>query len=107
MSITLKARDDLFDGGRQCDGNVPWVLSDRINQTRLARQNRGFDRMGPPGGACPWTDTNLHDQGSKSFFTDFAAYGRFLIAAPILVLAEGDCIPRMGRIARHFLDAVS
>ncbi len=42
---------------------------------------------------------------AKSFFTDFAAYGRFLIAAPCLILAERECIPHLGNIAHQFLDA--
>ena len=47
----------------------------------------------------------LRDGAAMSFFTDFAAYARFLVAAPLFILAERDCIPRLGRIAQHFLDA--
>src|SRR5262245_52800790 len=45
------------------------------------------------------------DATAQSFFTDFAAYGRFLISAPFLILAERVCIPRLGKIAHQFLDA--
>jgi hypothetical protein len=45
------------------------------------------------------------NQMAKSFFTDFTVYARSLVAAPLLILAEADCIPRLGRVARHFLDA--
>jgi hypothetical protein len=45
------------------------------------------------------------NQMAKSFFSDFAVYARSLVAAPLLIFAETDCIPRLGRVARHFLDA--
>jgi hypothetical protein len=41
----------------------------------------------------------------KSLFTDFAAYARSLIGAPLLVLAEYVAVPRLGWVARQFLDA--
>ena len=44
-------------------------------------------------------------QTARSFFSDFAVHARFLIATPALILAEADCIPRLGEIARHFVDA--
>jgi hypothetical protein len=47
----------------------------------------------------------LRNQMAKSFFSDFAVYARSLFAAPLFILAEADCIPRLGRVARHFLDA--
>lgn len=45
------------------------------------------------------------DQGAKSFFTDFAANARFLVAVPALIYAEQECIPRLSRIAHHFADS--
>lgn len=47
----------------------------------------------------------LRNQMAKSFFSDFAVYGRSVVAAPLFILAEADGVPRLGRIARHFLDA--
>jgi hypothetical protein len=47
----------------------------------------------------------LRNQMAKSFLSDFAVYARSLVAAPLFILAEADCIPRLGRVARHFLDA--
>jgi len=47
----------------------------------------------------------LRNQMAKSFFSDFAVYARSLVAAPLFILAEADCIPRLGRVARHFLAA--
>jgi hypothetical protein len=47
----------------------------------------------------------LRNQTAKSFFSDFAVYARSLMAAPLFIIAEADCIPRLGRVARHFLAA--
>ncbi|HEU0179606.1 MAG TPA: hypothetical protein VFV58_35695 [Blastocatellia bacterium] len=47
----------------------------------------------------------LRDHMAKSFFSDFAVYARSLVAAPLFILAEADCIPLLGRVARHFLAA--
>src|SRR5215813_1290212 len=47
----------------------------------------------------------LRNQRAKSFFSDFAVYARSLIAAPLFILAEADCLPRLDRVARHFLVA--
>ncbi|HEV2667937.1 MAG TPA: hypothetical protein VG324_23670 [Blastocatellia bacterium] len=47
----------------------------------------------------------LRNQMAKSFFSDFAVYARSLVAAPLFILAEADCIPLLGRVARHFLAA--
>jgi hypothetical protein len=40
-----------------------------------------------------------------SFFADMGAQALSLIAAPLLVLAEGACAPRLGVIVRHFVDS--
>src|SRR6516225_9314452 len=41
----------------------------------------------------------------NAFILDFGAHARFLIAAPLLVLAESLCAPRLAAIARHFSTA--
>jgi hypothetical protein len=41
---------------------------------------------------------------ANAFALDFAAYARFLVAAPLLVLAESWCAPLLRHIAREFLD---
>jgi hypothetical protein len=38
----------------------------------------------------------------NAFILDFGAHGRFLIAAPLLILAESLCAPRLAAIAGHF-----
>jgi len=47
----------------------------------------------------------MHEDRSRSFLSDLAIHARFLIAVPTLILAESMCAPRMGAIARHFVDA--
>ena len=43
-------------------------------------------------------------QEASFFFSDFTVYARYLVALPALILAEADCIPRLGRIATHFAE---
>ena len=40
---------------------------------------------------------------ANAFILDFGAHARFLIAAPLLILAESLCAPRLTVIARHFV----
>jgi hypothetical protein len=42
---------------------------------------------------------------ANAFILDFGAHARFLIAAPLLMLAESLCVPRLAAIARHFVTA--
>jgi hypothetical protein len=44
-------------------------------------------------------------QASRSFISDFAVHARYLVAVPALILAESDCLPRLGDIARQFVSA--
>src|SRR5215471_16370046 len=41
----------------------------------------------------------------RAVLLDLAIPARFLIAAPLLIIAESFCIPELGSIVRHFLDA--
>jgi hypothetical protein len=50
-------------------------------------------------------DSALWGDNVRSLLFDFAVYARFLIAAPLFVLAELVCIPQLGSIVRHFLEA--
>jgi hypothetical protein len=40
---------------------------------------------------------------ADSFLLDFGVHTRFLVATPLLILAEPLCVPRLASIARHFL----
>jgi len=47
----------------------------------------------------------LRSEALTSLFSDFAVHARSLIAAPLCILAEGVCLPRLEEIARHFVQA--
>jgi hypothetical protein len=47
----------------------------------------------------------LREAGIASFLSDLAVACRSLIAAPLLVLAEWICIPRLGAIGLHFRES--
>jgi hypothetical protein len=44
------------------------------------------------------------DERARSFFVDFAAQARFLIAVPLLIIAEAVCLPRLERVGRLFVE---
>jgi hypothetical protein len=46
-----------------------------------------------------------HGAGLHSFLSDFAVHARFLVAIPLLIAANANLVPRLGGIARQFLDA--
>jgi hypothetical protein len=50
-------------------------------------------------------DTAWWGERVRSLLSDFAVPARFLIAAPLFIVAESFCIPQLGSIVRHFLDA--
>ncbi len=45
--------------------------------------------------AVPWLA--FGDEEARSFFIDVGAYGRFLLAVPILILSEYIILPRLGQ----------
>ena len=47
----------------------------------------------------------MRDEAAKTFFSDVAVHTRFLVAVPLLIAAESDCIPRLREVTRHFLAA--
>jgi hypothetical protein len=44
----------------------------------------------------------LRDDPRESLLLDLSTYSRYLIALPLLILAEAICLPRLALIARHF-----
>jgi hypothetical protein len=44
-----------------------------------------------------------HDNIAASFFSDFAVHARSLVAAPLFILAESVCLPRLEKIARYLV----
>lgn len=47
----------------------------------------------------------LHTDGISSLLWETGAHARYLLAAPLLVLAEAGCARRLSAIVRHFVDA--
>ena len=106
MTNDAFTKDDLFDGG------PPMRL-----QRALSLVKPGQRRVGKRAllvvliGWAPLAVLSAvqafawSSQTVGSFFSDYAVHARYLIAAPLLILAEADCLPRLGRIALHFLDA--
>ena len=45
------------------------------------------------------------DGALRTFHPDFAVHFKYLIALPVLVIADASCAPRLSAIARNFLDA--
>ena len=104
MSGTVPISDELFDGGPPLRWEKSLGLV-RPPERRIARRVVLTISIG-------WLSLALlatvqvfafGDNAARSFFLDLATYGRYLIAAPLFILAEADCIERFGRIACHFL----
>ncbi|PTE11099.1 hypothetical protein C9427_07735 [Mesorhizobium helmanticense] len=47
----------------------------------------------------------MRSDGVLSLLWELGAHARYLIAAPLLILAEAQCAPRLNAIVRHFADA--
>lgn len=60
-----------------------------------------------PLAVLAFADGHLLREGDPrgSFLLDLAAYARFLIAAPLFIICEALCLPRLNQIAQHFLKA--
>jgi hypothetical protein len=50
-------------------------------------------------------DAILTDGSLRAFLADYAVQARLLVAAPMLILAEIVCLPRISAIAHHFLQS--
>ena len=50
-------------------------------------------------------DSAWGEEKLRALLLDFAVPARTLIAAPLFIFAESVCIPQLGVIVRHFLDA--
>jgi hypothetical protein len=46
-----------------------------------------------------------HDVAAWSFFTDFGVYARFLVAGPVLILADYITLPRLESNVRHLMQS--
>jgi hypothetical protein len=106
MNATNPTMDRLFDGG------PPLKIERRL---RLVKpDDPGIARRVCLVALTGWVpllvlttvqDVLLHNGSVRSFMLDFGAHGRFLFAAPLMILAEFSCLPILGRITRHFIDS--
>jgi hypothetical protein len=97
--------------GAPFEGGPPLGLQRRLGLVKPDRQNVGLRAaltiavMWLPLLLITAAQSVLRGDGSlASFLSDYGAHARFLIAAPILVVAEATCLPRLSMIARHFHD---
>ena len=103
MSATVLQRGELLEGGPP-----HWLQRSlgliKPGDTRVARRAGLVILVGwvPLVILAVAQSFILRNQAAKSFFSDFAVYARSLVSAPLFILAEADCIPLLGRIARHF-----
>ena len=106
MSVVVEVEENVFDGGPPLRLQRYLGLV-RPGEPRFRRRAALAVVVGwlPLVALAGWESVVAGDGAAKSFFFDFAVHARFLLAAPILILAEADCIPRLGRVARHFLSA--
>jgi hypothetical protein len=47
----------------------------------------------------------IRSDSANSFLFDLGVHARFLLAAPLLILAEAVCVPRLAAIAHQFIEA--
>ncbi len=106
MSGTILIDDELFDGGPPLRVQRSLGLV-KPGEPRIARRVELAILIGwtPLVALVAAQELVLQDGSTKSFINDFAVHARFLIAAPLFILAESDCIPWLGSVSRHFLDA--
>ena len=104
MSTTAQMEEGLFDGG-PC---VAWQKVLRIirspRERNVARAVVAAILLGwVPIAVLATVEVLLGSSPARTFFNDVGAHTRFLIAVPLLILAEADLIPRLGRIVVHFV----
>src|SRR3972149_1297461 len=49
-----------------------------------------------------WEGMAMGNRVSIPFLSDFAAYARFLVSLPLLVVADTFVDPKLGNVLRHF-----
>jgi hypothetical protein len=106
MNETVRTERELFDGGppHRLQGSLGLV---KPNEPRMVWRVVLTVLIGwaPLAVLAAAQDLALGGARTRSLLLDFAVYARFLIAAPLLIVAEPVCFSRLGRTVRHFLDA--
>jgi hypothetical protein len=106
MSVAIENNKELLDGGPPCRLQRSLGLI-KPDDSRIARRAQLAVLVGwaPLVVLAVVESLVLRNHVAASFFSDIAVHGRSLIAAPLLILAEADCLPRLGRVARQFVHA--
>ncbi|TIO04491.1 hypothetical protein [Mesorhizobium sp.] len=106
MNEALHANEALFENG------PPVGVQRRLGIVKGSQLNVG--RRAMIVGAVGWApllvlagiqNVTMHTDGITSLLWDAGVHARYLIAAPLLVLAEAQCALRLNAIVRHFADA--
>lgn len=106
MNEALHANEALFENG------PPVGVQRRLGFVKGSQLNVG--RRAMIVGAVGWApllvlagiqNVTMHTDGITSLLWDAGMHARYLIAAPLLVLAEAQCALRLNAIVRHFADA--
>src|SRR3954463_13287407 len=93
----------VFDGGPTARLQQSLGLT-RPNDLRTVRRAWIVALIGwvPLAALAIAHDLVAHDGAAKSFLFDYGAFARFLVAAPMFIIAESICLPRLSRIALQF-----
>ncbi|MDX8492102.1 hypothetical protein RFN29_10965 [Mesorhizobium sp. VK22B] len=102
MSETLRVGQALFENG------PPARLQRYLGLTKGDQRNIG--RRAFIVAMLGWVPLIVlagidRSDGVKSLLLGIDVHARYLVAAPLLVLAEAECGPRLNAIVRHFTDA--
>src|SRR3954470_378829 len=77
------------------------MRTERVNVGRRATLSYAFCLLPLAAFAAAQT-MFMHDEAFASFATDYGVHARSLIAAPLLIIAEAVCAPRLSAVAAHF-----
>jgi hypothetical protein len=106
MSVATEHYKDILDGGppRRLQRSLGLI---EPGDPRIAKRAELAALVGwaPPVVLAVMEGRVQRNQVAEAFFSDFALPARSLVAAPLLILAEADCTPHLGMVARQFVDA--
>jgi hypothetical protein len=94
----------LFEGGPPCK-SLTWIGLIRAGRADIPRRALFAVAVGwlPLAILTALQGDFIRADAANSFLLDFGVHARFLIAAPLLILAESTCAPRLAAIARQFV----
>src|SRR5262245_9566132 len=106
MNETVRTERELFDGGPPSRLQRSLGLV-KPNEPRIVWRVVLAVLVGwvPLVVLAAAQDLTLGGGRTRSLLLAFPVYARFLIAAPLFIIAEPVCFSRLGRTVRHFLDA--